>query len=130
MNIVWIVFLGRSNILILTEIWSGRLLIWEECYYAPLPCNGLPGISRIENPKIGYKDYNDSWVSTEDHVLQPRVQAWNKVHVLVNQMMSDKHVNIVGEGYYYAYLHSLLFLRFWGSCMELNLVTLWFCFPD
>ncbi|CAA2954848.1 transcription factor LHW-like [Olea europaea subsp. europaea] len=75
-----------------------KLLIWEECYYAPLPCNGLPGISRIENPKIGYKDYNDSWVSTEDHVLQPRVQAWNKVHVLVNQMMSDKHVNIVGEG--------------------------------
>ncbi|CAI9781388.1 unnamed protein product [Fraxinus pennsylvanica] len=75
-----------------------KLLIWEECYYAPLSCAALPGISRIENPKFGYEDYNASWFSTEDHILPPRVQAGNKVHMLVKQMMSDKHVNIVGEG--------------------------------
>ncbi|CAA3010832.1 transcription factor LHW isoform X1 [Olea europaea subsp. europaea] len=75
-----------------------KLLIWEECYYSPLSCAGLPGISRIGNPKIGYEGYNASWVLTENHILQPSVQAENKLHVLVNQMMTDQHVNIVGEG--------------------------------
>ncbi|KAL2511021.1 Transcription factor LHW [Abeliophyllum distichum] len=75
-----------------------KLLIWEECYYTPLTCTGLPGMSRIENPKVVYEDYNASWVSAENHNLPPGFQAGNKVHVLVNQMMMDKHVNIVGEG--------------------------------
>lgn len=64
-----------------------KLLIWEECYYEPASCSGLPG---KENPD----DFNASWISVE----ASNPQRGDKVHLLVNKMMMDSHVNIVGEG--------------------------------
>ncbi|XP_022861755.1 transcription factor LHW-like [Olea europaea var. sylvestris] len=72
-----------------------KLLIWEEYYYEPISCSRLPG---IENPEICLEDYDASWASAETRNLQPGVQAGNKVHMLVNKMMMDNYVNVVGEG--------------------------------
>ncbi|PIN10642.1 hypothetical protein CDL12_16763 [Handroanthus impetiginosus] len=72
-----------------------KLLIWEECFYETALCSGLPG---NENPATSFHDYNASWVSTETHNLQSNVQTREKVQLLVNKMMMDNHVNIVGEG--------------------------------
>lgn len=70
-------------------------MIWEEYYYEPISCSRLPG---IENPEICLEDYDASWASAETRNLQPGVQAGNKVHMLVNKMMMDNYVNVVGEG--------------------------------
>lgn len=72
-----------------------KLLIWEEYYYEPLSCSRLPG---TENPEICLEDYDASWASAETRNLQPGAQAGNKVHMLVNRMMMDNYVNVVGEG--------------------------------
>ncbi|KAL3828618.1 hypothetical protein ACJIZ3_017420 [Penstemon smallii] len=68
-----------------------KLLIWEECYYETASCSGL-------NPETSFQDYNASWISTETRNLVSSVQTGEKVHFLVNKMMMDNHVNIVGEG--------------------------------
>lgn len=68
-----------------------KLLIWEECYNEPASGHGRPGISGNGISEIPYKDYNASSVSTG-------ISEGNKVHLLVNKMMVDNHVNVVGEG--------------------------------
>ncbi|KAK4408401.1 Transcription factor LHW [Sesamum angolense] len=75
-----------------------KLLIWEECYYGPPSCSGLPGISGNGNPKIAFQGYDASCVLAETLNLQPGIPAGDKVHLLVNEMMMDNHVKIVGEG--------------------------------
>ncbi|KAL3626955.1 hypothetical protein CASFOL_029168 [Castilleja foliolosa] len=55
-----------------------KLLIWEDCFYETASCSGLSG----------------SWVSSETRKLQ----SADEVHLLVNKMMMDNQVNIVGEG--------------------------------
>ncbi|KAI5667005.1 hypothetical protein M9H77_16858 [Catharanthus roseus] len=66
-----------------------KLLIWEECYYEPVPYPTLPGISGPENP---------DWSSAEANNSQIGVQAGNRVHFLVTKMMMDNQVNVLGEG--------------------------------
>ncbi|KAK4482746.1 hypothetical protein RD792_009913 [Penstemon davidsonii] len=68
-----------------------KLLIWEECYYETASCSGL-------NPETSFQDYNASWISTETRNLESSVQTREKLHFLVNKMMMDNYVNIVGEG--------------------------------
>ncbi|KAL6511064.1 hypothetical protein OROGR_022188 [Orobanche gracilis] len=68
------------------------LLIWEDCYYETASCSGLSGYS---NP---FHDYNATLVSAEARDLRPNVQPVDKVHLLVNKMMMDNQVNILGEG--------------------------------
>ncbi|KAL1557573.1 transcription factor LHW [Salvia divinorum] len=64
-----------------------KLLIWEESYYEAATCSGHPGKDDADAAALG--DYNASWISAE---------AGDRVHLLVNKMMMDSHVNIVGEG--------------------------------
>ncbi|CAI9768599.1 unnamed protein product [Fraxinus pennsylvanica] len=68
-----------------------KLLIWEECFYDPVSQSRLLGISRIEDLGIGFDGYNDC-------VFTAGVQAGDKLHFLINKMMMDNHVNVVGEG--------------------------------
>ncbi|KAK4441331.1 Transcription factor LHW [Sesamum alatum] len=75
-----------------------KLLIWEECYYGPPSCSGLPGIFGNGNPEIAFQGYDASCVLAETLDLQPSIPAGDKVHLLVNEMMMDNHVKIVGEG--------------------------------
>ncbi|KAL0459997.1 UNVERIFIED_CONTAM: Transcription factor LHW [Sesamum latifolium] len=72
-----------------------KLLIWEECYYEPASCSGL---SVNQNQETAFHDHNASWVSAETRSLQSYAQAEDRVHSLVNRMMMNNHVNIVGEG--------------------------------
>ncbi|CAA0810725.1 Transcription factor LHW [Striga hermonthica] len=72
-----------------------KLLIWEDFYYETASCSRLAGNL---NPENTFRDFGTSWVSTESCGLQSSVQAADKVHFLVNKMMMDNQVNIVGEG--------------------------------
>uniref|UniRef100_A0A5B6YGP3 Putative transcription factor LHW-like isoform X1 n=1 Tax=Davidia involucrata TaxID=16924 RepID=A0A5B6YGP3_DAVIN len=75
-----------------------KLLIWEECYYQPIPCYALPRISGIESPELAFEEWEACWVSAETQTSQLRVQTEDKVHSLINKMMMSNRVNIVGEG--------------------------------
>uniref|UniRef100_A0A5B6YGT4 Putative transcription factor LHW-like isoform X1 n=1 Tax=Davidia involucrata TaxID=16924 RepID=A0A5B6YGT4_DAVIN len=75
-----------------------KLLIWEECYYEPIPCSALPRISGIESPELAFDEWEACWVSAEAQTSQLGVQAEDNVRLLVNKMMMSNQVNIVGEG--------------------------------
>ncbi|KAK4492291.1 hypothetical protein RD792_003094, partial [Penstemon davidsonii] len=60
-----------------------KLLIWEDSYSEPASCS-----------ETAFQDYNATWISTETR----NSQTGDKVHLLVNKMMMDNQVNIVGEG--------------------------------
>ncbi|KAL1558262.1 transcription factor LHW-like [Salvia divinorum] len=75
-----------------------NLLIWEDCYYEPTSCYGRPWISGNGTSKIPYRDHSASSVSSETLNLQHGVPGGNRVHLLVNKMMADNHINVVGEG--------------------------------
>ncbi|KAL2493609.1 Transcription factor LHW [Forsythia ovata] len=68
-----------------------KLLIWEECFFAPVSQSRLLGISRTEDPGIGFEGYNACGFSAG-------VQAGDNLHLLINKMTTDNHVNVVGEG--------------------------------
>ncbi|GER36517.1 basic helix-loop-helix (bHLH) DNA-bindingsuperfamily protein [Striga asiatica] len=72
-----------------------KLLIWEDCYYETASCSRLAGNL---NPENAFHNLSTSWVSTESCDLQSSIQTADKVHFLVNKMMMDNQVNIVGEG--------------------------------
>lgn len=67
-----------------------RLLIWEECYYDPLPV-----ISGIDASEVAMEEWEACWNSSGSLF---GIQEENKVHILVNQMMLDNQIKIVGEG--------------------------------
>ncbi|KAL3518631.1 hypothetical protein ACH5RR_021220 [Cinchona calisaya] len=69
---------------------NSKLLIWEECYYEPVIAGGLP-----ENS--GAASFED-WNSAEACNSQLGVRAGNGLHLLVNKMMMENHVNVLGEG--------------------------------
>ncbi|XP_054812015.1 transcription factor LHW isoform X2 [Prosopis cineraria] len=58
-----------------------KLLIWEECYYEPLPCPFPPNVDRI-----GTSDLSFGGVEGD------------RVCSLINRMMVNNSVNIAGEG--------------------------------
>lgn len=68
-----------------------KLLIWEECYYEPVIYNtSLSRNSGIE----GF----ENWNSAEACNSQLGVGAGNELHLLVNKMMMENQVNVLGEG--------------------------------
>ncbi|KZV17392.1 transcription factor LHW-like [Dorcoceras hygrometricum] len=76
-----------------------KLLIWEECYYELDSKSRHPWIvSGNKNLENVFQDFSNSWVSEENCNLHSGVQAQDRVHLLVNKMMMENHVNIVGEG--------------------------------
>ncbi|CAA0841339.1 Transcription factor LHW [Striga hermonthica] len=76
-----------------------NLLIWEECYYeAASSFDSLTGFSGKENLDINFQDYNNSSVQSESLNLQAALPARGKVHILVNKMLADGNVKVVGEG--------------------------------
>lgn len=69
-------------------------MIWEECYYEPVIYNtGLPRNSGIEE--------FENWNSAEACNSQLGVGAGNELHLLVDKMMMENQVNVLGEGYDY-----------------------------
>jgi hypothetical protein len=85
----------------------GRLLIWEDCYYGPSP-SSAPCISGSET----FREWEGSWDSPEIRSSQLRSQVGDKVHSLVNVMMMNNQVNVVGEGYVFFVFLLFYFLSF------------------
>ncbi|XP_075520041.1 transcription factor LHW-like isoform X1 [Primulina tabacum] len=76
-----------------------KLLIWEECYYEMDSNWRHPWIvSGNKNLENVFQDFGNSWVSEENCNLPSGVRAQDTVHLLVNKMMMENHVNIVGKG--------------------------------
>ncbi|CAL0303984.1 unnamed protein product [Lupinus luteus] len=70
-----------------------KLLIWEDCYYEPLPSHFLPRIVGASN--LPYQDGDGFLFSSES---QLGIQEEDKVCSLINKMMVNNSVNIIGEG--------------------------------
>lgn len=68
--------------LIFLFIHRDSLLIWEECYYDPTQCSELP-----------FGEWENCWGSSETNSSQLGP------HSLVNKLMMNKQINLVGEGY-------------------------------
>ncbi|CAN4119157.1 unnamed protein product [Withania somnifera] len=62
-----------------------KLLIWEESYHEPLTFSGM-------------HDWSVGWGLGEVHNSQVMNQAGERVHLLVNKMMMESQINLVGEG--------------------------------
>ncbi|XP_057749182.1 transcription factor LHW-like [Arachis stenosperma] len=66
---------------------NSKLLIWEDCYYEPLP-SPFPASVAGEG----------SWFSSESQLSQLGIQDEDRVCSLINKMMVNNSVNIAGEG--------------------------------
>ncbi|KAK4709229.1 hypothetical protein R3W88_030154 [Solanum pinnatisectum] len=75
-----------------------KLLIWEESYYEPSTFSGIHGISGVENPELSFHDWGVCWDSGEVRNPQRMNQAGERMHLLVNKMMMESQINLVGEG--------------------------------
>ncbi|XVF05079.1 hypothetical protein REPUB_Repub05bG0140300 [Reevesia pubescens] len=73
-----------------------KLLIWEECYYEPAVSSAPPCITGLRNPELPFGEWEGCWGSETSS--QPGNRPWDKVHLLINKMMIDNHINIVGQG--------------------------------
>ncbi|KDO46593.1 hypothetical protein CISIN_1g036631mg [Citrus sinensis] len=63
-----------------------KLLIWEECHYESTP-----------HPDIPFGEWDGCWGSYEI-LSRLRIQAEDRVQLLINKMMNNNQVNVVGEG--------------------------------
>lgn len=79
-------------------IFMSRLLIWEECYYGPITYSGVPPMPGSEKLNLTVQDLQAGLVSLEAY-NSLGFQGGDRVQLLVNKMMLDNHVNVVGEGY-------------------------------
>jgi len=71
----------------------GRLLIWEDYYYEPLPSPFPP--RTVGRSNFPYQDGEGCWFSSES---QLGIQEEDRVRVLINKMMVNNSVSIAGEG--------------------------------
>ncbi|XP_015058490.1 transcription factor LHW [Solanum pennellii] len=75
-----------------------KLLIWEESYYEPSTYSGIHGVPMVENPELPFHDWGVCWGPGEVRNPQLMNQAGERVQLLVNKMMVESQINIVGEG--------------------------------
>lgn len=76
-----------------------RLLIWEECYYESLSSSILPHNSGIQSSELAFEEWEGRWVTVGAKKSQVGVRAEDKVSSLINKMMSDNRVKVLGQGY-------------------------------
>ncbi|OVA07152.1 Myc-type [Macleaya cordata] len=74
------------------------LLVWEEYHYEPARHSSLPAISGIESTELLLKEWEGLWNSPESHLPQLGCQTGDKVLLLINKMMINNQVHVVGEG--------------------------------
>ncbi|MED6176981.1 hypothetical protein PIB30_093389 [Stylosanthes scabra] len=75
---------------------NSKLLIWEECYYEPLPCSfPQPNFGTSNLP---YQNGEGSWFSSESQSSQMGIQEEDRVCSLINKMTVNNSVNVAGEG--------------------------------
>ena len=72
------------------------LLIWGECYYEPALSSVPLCITGLQNPELPFGEWDGCWSSETSS--QFGSQPWDKVHLLINKMMMNNYINIVGQG--------------------------------
>ncbi|XP_014490411.1 transcription factor LHW [Vigna radiata var. radiata] len=73
---------------------NSKLLIWEECYYEPLPCPP-PMFGMGDLP---YQNGGGHWFSSGSQPSQLGIQEEDRVNSLINKMTVNNSVIIAGEG--------------------------------
>ncbi|XP_022752518.1 transcription factor LHW [Durio zibethinus] len=73
-----------------------KLIIWEECYYEPALSSVPPCITGLQNSELPFGEWEGCWGSETSS--QFASQPWDKVHLLINKMMMNNRINIVGQG--------------------------------
>ncbi|TKY48687.1 Transcription factor LHW [Spatholobus suberectus] len=73
---------------------NSKLLIWEECYYEPLPCP--PRMFGM--PDLPYQKGDGCWFSSESQLSQLGIQEEDRICSLINKMTVNNSVIIAGEG--------------------------------
>ncbi|BAT92120.1 Transcription factor LHW BHLH transcription factor [Vigna angularis] len=73
---------------------NSKLLIWEECYYEPLPCPP-PTFGMGDLP---YQNGGGHWFSSGSQPSQLGIQEEDRVNSLINKMTVNNSVIIAGEG--------------------------------
>jgi hypothetical protein len=81
-----------------------RLLIWEECHYEPTSCSVPPSTSGTENLALPFGEWEGHF-GPDVHSSQLGIQAGGRLCSLINKMMVNNQVNIVGEGYVFLPFH-------------------------
>ncbi|RZC78524.1 hypothetical protein C5167_002708 [Papaver somniferum] len=77
-------------------IHNPRLLVWEEFHYEPMGSSSLPG---IESTDLLLKEWEGLLNSLENSNLpQLGCQTEDKVSLLMNKMMINNQINVVGQG--------------------------------
>nr|DAD48366.1 TPA_asm: hypothetical protein HUJ06_018303 [Nelumbo nucifera] len=72
------------------------LLVWEECYYEPARLSAFPGISGNEGTELLSKEWEGLGSASEGQPSRPQVD--DRVCSLVNKMIINGQVHVVGEG--------------------------------
>lgn len=67
-----------------------KLLIWEECFHEPILCSSLPSMPGMDSSELCFDGLESCWALVG--------QSKDKVGALINKMMLDKQVQIVGQG--------------------------------
>ncbi|KAK7261166.1 hypothetical protein RIF29_27471 [Crotalaria pallida] len=75
---------------------NSKLLIWEECYYEPLPSPSPAHIFGTSN--LPYQDGEGCWFSSVSQSSEPGFQEEDRVCSLINKMTINNSVNVTGEG--------------------------------
>ncbi|XVE59654.1 hypothetical protein DITRI_Ditri05aG0063400 [Diplodiscus trichospermus] len=73
-----------------------KLLIWEECYYESTLSSVSSCITGLQNSELPFGEWEGCWSSETSSQLGS--QPWDKVHFLINKMMMNNRINIVGQG--------------------------------
>ncbi|KAJ6750466.1 hypothetical protein OIU85_001043 [Salix viminalis] len=74
-----------------------KLLIWEECHYEPTLWSAPPSTSGTENRALPFGEW-EGHLGSDVHSSQLQIQAGGRLCSLINKMMVNNQVNIVGEG--------------------------------
>lgn len=77
----------------------GRLLVWEECHYEPASYFSLPCISGIGSTETLPKEWEGLVNSPESQLSLLACPLEDRVCALINKMMMNNQVRVVGEGY-------------------------------
>ncbi|PSS03113.1 Transcription factor LHW like [Actinidia chinensis var. chinensis] len=75
-----------------------KLLIWEDCYYEPMLYSMLKQDSTIDSFEKTLKEWEGCRFKAELRTPQVGVRAEDQVTSLMNRMMLDNRVKVVGQG--------------------------------
>ncbi|KAJ7948064.1 Transcription factor LHW [Quillaja saponaria] len=75
-----------------------KLLIWEECHYEPSSYSFPQRIAGIGTYNPHFEGWEGCWIASESQSSPLGIQEGNRIGSLIDKMMMNNQVNVVGEG--------------------------------